>query len=73
MYFISIRKDHLISFQFANFSEKKKGGAGHENKKNEKKAKLEKEKEAINREYEDVGVEDLTSKYKAQVDVKINN
>ena len=56
-----------MKLSFAEFSDKKKGGG--ENKKNDKKAKIEKEKEKINKEYEDVGVEDLTGKYKNKVEV----
>lgn len=56
-----------MKLSIAEFGEKKKGGG--ENKKNDKKAKIEKEKETINKEYEDVGVEDLTHKYKLQVEV----
>ena len=52
----------------AEFGEKKK--VGGDVKKNDKKAKIEKEKETINKEYEDVGIEDLTAKYKLQVEVK---
>ena len=59
----------MLKFPYAEFAEKKKGII--ETKKNDKKAKLDKEKETINKEYEDVGVEDLTTKYKLQVDVKI--
>ncbi len=60
-----------MKYSLAEFADKKKGGGGNDNKKNDKKAKLEKEKENINKEYEDVGIEDLTTKYKLQVDVNL--
>lgn len=62
-------KNNLIKLSIAEFAEKKKGGG--EIKKNDKKAKIEKEKENINKEYEDVGVEDLTAKYKTKVEVNL--
>ena len=58
-----------MNLNFSNFGDKRKGGT--DPKKNEKKAKLEQEKQSINKQYEDISVDDLSSKYKTQIEVNL--
>jgi hypothetical protein len=56
----------LYKFPIANFSKKKEGGGG-----SDKKAKVEKEKKDINREYENVSTDELKERYKQQSEVML--
>jgi hypothetical protein len=58
---LSAYSNTIYNYPHANFA--KKGG-----EKNDKKAKKEKEKETINKEYANVSVEELKSKYKSKTD-----
>lgn len=51
---------HFMKFQIADFAKKPE--------KNDKKVKTQKEKETINKEYQDVSVDELKSKYKSKSD-----
>jgi hypothetical protein len=53
-------KSNFLNIQIANFAKKPD--------KNDKKAKTQKEKDTINKEYQDVSVDELKSKYKSKSD-----
>jgi hypothetical protein len=56
----SVDRPSLYSFNVQNFTKKPE--------KNDKKAKKEKEKDTINKEYQDVSVDEIKSKYKTKSD-----